>query len=290
MKKSGYILVFIFMLPLISFSQPLGQSRMDRLKQSVVRIVIDGEAVGTGFFVSLDGLVLTNWHVIQSSLKIDSVSISISKKISVELASGEVVDVKGFVNAIFNEGFLEANLYDYCIMTLVAMPKQKILPLNLSSFNNISEGDLVITCGYPFGMKQQFISSGMLSTKFTEPISIKLNSGKDTIFNRSAAWLDLTMNKGNSGGPVIKLGNTPAEDVVIGIATFIQSPFSRKAENFYRQSKESGWDIRSGNFSQTDANQLFALSTVYSSYGISGCVDISHFFSFAQKYLMTPPK
>lgn len=85
-------------------------------------------------------------------------------------------------------------------------------------------------------------------------------------------------------GPVIKLGNSSDEDYVIGIATFIQNPFHKEALQSYENAKNSGWDIRSGNFSQTDANKLSAKSSLYSSYGISGCVDIDHFLGFTRKY------
>jgi serine protease Do len=48
------------------------------------------------------------------------------------------------------------------------------------------------------------------------------------------AWLDLTLNKGNYGGPVIKIGRTPDENRVIGIATFILNPFAQYAEAVIR--------------------------------------------------------
>lgn len=192
-------LALIILNTTIAYSQGLGQDRIDRLRRSVVRVLINGEASGTGFFVSKDGAILTNWHVIAPALKANELGISIEKKISIEFQDGETINIEGFVNPIFNEGLFEAIAYDYCLMKIEKMPKQSFIPLNLKSMSNVNEGDFVITCGYPLGLKQQFISSGLLSTKFVQSDTLKLPL-KDTVIHKNAAWLDITMNKGNSGG------------------------------------------------------------------------------------------
>ena len=47
-------------------------------------------------------------------------------------------------------------------------------------------------------------------------------------------WLDLTINKGNSGGPLILLGKKPKDDKVIGITTFITTPYFAQLEDLNR--------------------------------------------------------
>jgi serine protease Do len=125
---------------------------------------------------------------------------------------------------------------------------------------------------------------GIVSTKFTDTLSAKANSG-DVKVVREGAWLDMTLNRGNSGGPIIKIGTSYVDDEVIGLATFILSPYAQAAQRAFEITKNPGVDLRfSSGFSQSDINQLFALALTNSSYGISGCVSIDYFHSFYSKY------
>lgn len=283
MKSLLSLLIVICLIPSISVCQSLGKERMDRLKQSVVKILIDNQASGTGFFIAPNA-ILTCWHVIEPSFTTTSVQKTITKKITVEFTNGEIVDIEGISNSMLKgtETF-EAQVNDYSLLITKGLPKQTVYPLILGKKEDVIEGDRIITAGYPLWLKEQFVSSGIVSTKFVDKRLIKLNNGRDTILNRHSAWLDITMSKGNSGGPVIRLGTNPLEDRVIGIATFIQNPFILQANDMLDKATNSGWDIRSGNFSQTDANKLFSLSAVYASYGISGYVSIDHFNSFLNR-------
>lgn len=68
----------------------------------------------------------------------------------------------------------------------------------------------------------------MLSTKWVT--SGYLNQGG----NREVAWLDVTMNSGNSGGPIVLMGEEPEGDKVIGIASFGLNPFAILQNNSLR--------------------------------------------------------
>ena len=82
------------------------------------------------------------------------------------------------------------------------------------------------------------------------------------------------MNKGNSGGPILKIGST--EDEVIGIATFILNPYANTSQELSNLSANLGVDIEFGGISQVKVNKLFADAVTNNSIGISGCVSINH--------------
>ncbi|MGN6567721.1 MAG: hypothetical protein ACTHJ0_07205, partial [Flavipsychrobacter sp.] len=147
------------------------------------------------------------------------------------------------------------------------------------------EGDMVYTCGYPLGIKQQFISTGILSTKWQDTISTLQNGVAVPVAYRDLAWLDLTMNKGNSGGPIIKLGATPDKDNVIGIGTFVLNPYAANADYLAAVSDKlikSGYDSRAAGYNIASIVSFFSKAITNSSIGVSGCISINHFKGDAQ--------
>lgn len=251
-------------------AQSIDKQRLIHVKKSVVRILIDDKPSGTGFVVSKTGQIITCWHVIQPAISVDGATQKINlKKITAEFISGEKIEL-GIYTYLFNEGYKDALVYDYCFLEPSI---KKIVPyefLKLGSFENVNEGEQVYSVGYPLGIEQQFVSTGILSTKWTD--KVKLQDG--TEINREVSWLDLTMNKGNSGGPILKIGTT--EDEVIGIATFILNPFANTSQELSNLSENLGVDIAFGGISQVKVNKLFADAVVNNSIGISGSVSINH--------------
>jgi hypothetical protein len=141
MKK---ILFLLLLIPFYMSAQTLSKERIDRLKNSVVKILIDGQSVGTGFFVSNDGGVLTCWHVIVSALKQNADgSLFIQKKISVEFADGYTIPIKGFPKYIWGDESFKASVYDYCLMGTDGIPKHIVEPLKIGKFQNAAEGEQV---------------------------------------------------------------------------------------------------------------------------------------------------
>ena len=91
------------------------------------------------------------------------------------------------------------------------------------------------------------------------------------------ALLDLTMNKGNSGGAIIKLGNTIEDDEVIGIADFIINPIGSMADSLINTFNRSSGNLE---LSGIDPNRTFSLFTQIlssTSIGVSGCISLNHF-------------
>jgi serine protease Do len=224
--KKLILISFLLSTHLIYGQQSLGKARVEHLKNSVVKILIDGNAVGTGFFISDKGEILTCFHVVfNDNLKIENSKIK--SKLQIVKNDSIVIDV--FIPKYYRDkGYSNARRYDYCLLQISDRKHLKdISYLKLGEFNDVNEGDIVVSCGYPHKIKVPFISSGLFSTKWIET-NYELR-GQDTIaVPRNVGWLDLTLNPGNSGGPIIILGDTYHDDKVVGIATFILNPFAKK--------------------------------------------------------------
>ena len=89
------------------------------------------------------------------------------------------------------------NAFDFCLLSIKSGTRKTAF-LKLGDFNNVREGDEIYTCGYPLGMTHQFISKGILSSKYlNNKIRIEL-FGKGFDMARQEALLDITLNRGNS--------------------------------------------------------------------------------------------
>lgn len=278
MKK--LIFLFIIVLPYISNAQQsLGAERVKRLKESVVRILIENRPSGSAFFVSDNGLLVSCWHVIEPALIRDPATNSIIgiKKISIEFSTQEKIDANIPVRFIANN-YNDAIAFDYVLLKITDKPKTNFSFLKLGDFSNINEGDIIYSAGYPLGVQQHLISFGVLSTKWVDSVSVYDSDVLTKTYIRDVAWLDLTMNRGNSGGPIIKIGNTPDADEVIGISTFILNPFAPDAEHLANllSSGAIQADINMGGVSNNEINKLFAKAIANNSIGVSGCVSINH--------------
>lgn len=173
-------------------------------------------------------------------------------------------------------------IYDFCFLVPVKPDIRLFSFLNIGNYSDLSEGDGVYTCGYPLGISQQFVSQGIVSTKYQDTISYsKSNIIKDKEL-RNQSLLDLTLNKGNSVGAVVKLGKTPEEDRVIGIADFIIIPYGQSVDNLYNYSQNQNADIAIMGISTMKAYQLFSGALSEASNGISGCVSIEYFLKSFQ--------
>lgn len=124
-------------------SQSLGKNRVDQLKKSVVRILIDDQAVGTGFFVREDGWILTCYHVIAPAITVkkngDNTITYSFKNTYAQFDNGEKVKL-GY--SIFNleKKFLESLQYDFFFLKTETEPKTKFIPLKLGKYSDLDLG------------------------------------------------------------------------------------------------------------------------------------------------------
>lgn len=277
-----FIPVFIVFISINGvFAQSLSPERVTKVKDCTVKITIEGSnATGTGFFVNSNGTLLTCWHVIEPAIVRDPQTHTITdiKKIFIHLSSKEILEV-GISKIFFNKSYVQAIAYDYCMLSPLNKQHSIFPYLKIGNFNNTPEGQEVYTCGYPLGINQQFISKGILSTKYVDSSNSVVRNGQLTKMPRSQALLDLTLNKGNSGGAIIKIGQTVNDDEVIGIADFIINPIGGNAEELIEQLQQNSGSVF---ISGVDTNNMFANIIQLlnnTSIGVSGCISINHFLS-----------
>ncbi len=145
-----------------------------------------GMAQGSGFFISGDGYVVTNNHVIKDSSKIEIVT-STGEVLDVELIGRDPKTDLALLKVPGNRKF------DY--VELTSAPARV--------------GDWVMAVGNPFGLNGS-VTTGIVSARGRD-----IGSGPYDDFIQ----IDAAINRGNSGGPAFNL-----KGEVIGVNTAIFSP------------------------------------------------------------------
>src|SRR3989338_3721464 len=151
--------------------------------------------IGSGFFISPDGLIITNKHVVQDS----------------------DADYRVLTND--NQEFEVAKIYRDPLndLAILKINTSGLKPLKLGNSSKLKLGQLTIAIGTPLGEFQNTITSGIVSglgrgitagSPFEEYVE-KLDNVIQT---------DAAINPGNSGGPLL---NSNGE--VIGVNTAIAS-------------------------------------------------------------------
>ena len=130
--------------------------------------------IGSGFIVSRDGFILTNYHVIEEA-----------HRITIGLQSGE--KYRGTVVGIDSE----------TDVAVIKIDAQKDLPVvTLGDSDAAQVGDWVLAMGSPFGLDQT-VTAGIISKKERE-------SPYFNVFQRFLQT-DAAINRGNSGGPLVNM-------------------------------------------------------------------------------------
>jgi parallel beta-helix repeat protein len=141
-----------------------------RAKDSIFKVVAhnpEGEATGTGFAVSADGKIATNYHVIEGA-----------SKIFVKLPNGRTVGIERVV------------AFDKRVdLAILQVRGVTLRPLPLGDSNAVKVGQEVCVMGSPLGLEQSF-STGVVSAK-------RVMDGFE--------WIQITapISPGNSGSPVM---------------------------------------------------------------------------------------
>jgi len=142
--------------------------------------------IGSGFFITNDGYLITNHHVIADLVDPKSQKYS---KLFVKLASD-------------NETRIPAKVIGYDSMLDLALLKVEIdspFVFSLGSSEDLDIGDTVFAIGSPVGLERT-LTSGSISAKDRKLSSV------GNVFQ-----IDTAVNPGNSGGPLIdKKGNVQA--------------------------------------------------------------------------------
>lgn len=143
------------------------QEVFDAAAPSVV-VIRRGDLIGTGFFVTTTGLILTNRHVVGSS-----------KEVGVETRDGR--KLKGKVVELA-EGELD--------LALVKVEGEPFKPLKMAPMAKLRVGSWAATIGHGYGGVWTF-TTGMISNIY--PV------GED----KPIVQTQIPVNPGNSGGPIL---------------------------------------------------------------------------------------
>lgn len=152
---------------------------------AVVQIVTadqDGKefALGSGFFVSTDGKIVTNYHVIEGAHS------AVAK-----LSNGSFFPIEGAIAVDADRD-----------LVLLKVEGRSLPFLNLGSMASLQVGDHVVAIGSPLGLEGT-VSDGIVSALRSEA------QGKD--------WIQTTapVSHGNSGGPLLDMSGD-----VVGVITW----------------------------------------------------------------------
>ena len=152
------------------------------------------QTLGSGFLISEDGYVVTNYHVINGASNI------VIKMINKQEYKNDQVKIIGTDKRTD-------------IVLLKIESKEKLPFLKLGDSDKVKVGDWAIACGNPFHLEGT-VTVGVISAKGRT--GIPLPEGPDF---QSFLQTDAAINPGNSGGPLVNIRGE-----VIGMNTAITSP------------------------------------------------------------------
>lgn len=172
-------------------SAVVGISKIKNFGESILNINASTElGLGSGFIVSDNGYIITNWHVVQNKYS----------NCYITLENGDI-----------NTGTVVWADKDLDI-AIVKINVNGLNPVKLGDSDTLKLGDVLYAIGNPIGIEfQRTVTAGIVSG-LNRTIKIEDEYGKNYMEN--LIQTDATINSGNSGGPLI---NKSGE--VIGINT-----------------------------------------------------------------------
>lgn len=158
----------------------VGISKIKNTGASIFNVNSTSElGLGSGFIISDNGYIITNWHVVKS--KYSSCYIT--------LANGKVYNG----NVVWSDEDLD--------LSLVKIQANGLDYLNLADSNNLKLGEKVYAIGNPIGVEfQRTVTAGIISG-LNRTIKIEDEFGEN--YMEDLIQTDATINQGNSGGPLI---------------------------------------------------------------------------------------
>ncbi|MCX7653757.1 MAG: Do family serine endopeptidase [Fervidobacterium sp.] len=151
----------------------------------------ESDSVGSGFIISKEGYIVTNYHVVKGA-----------KKITVTMLSGDVYEAQ------YIGGDEELDI------AVVKINAKKDLPVvELGDSDKIQIGEWAIAIGNPLGF-QHTVTVGVISA-----VGRKIPKPDGSGYYTNLLQTDAAINPGNSGGPLLNIYGQ-----VIGINTAIINP------------------------------------------------------------------
>jgi S1-C subfamily serine protease len=149
------------------------------------------EGAGSGFVIDTDGHILTNYHVVQGAQ-------------TIEVILGD--------QSRYKAKYIGADTRNDIALIQIDPKGRKLATLPLGDSRNLLVGQRVLAIGNPFGF-QSTLTTGVVSS-----LGRTVQTGENTFIDE-AIQTDASINRGNSGGPLM---NSRGE--VIGINSAIYAP------------------------------------------------------------------
>jgi serine protease Do len=175
----------------LGFDQGPGNDFWDRFFGSPSRRPAEQKVTvqGTGFFISADGYIITNNHIVENGQKVEVFTVSGDEYQAKIIGSDTRTDVALIKVETKNAPFAE-----------------------LGDSGAVQVGEWVLAIGNPLGMEHT-VTAGIVSAKGRQLIDLDPGSYQDYI------QTDAAINRGNSGGPLVNM-----KGEVIGINSNILTP------------------------------------------------------------------
>jgi S1-C subfamily serine protease len=154
------------------------------------------EGAGSGFVIDADGHILTNYHVVEGAQ-------------TIEVVLGD--------QSRYKAKYIGADTRNDIALLQIDPKGKKLATLPLGDSRNLLVGQRVLAIGNPFGF-QSTLTTGVVSS-----LGRTVQTGENTFIDE-AIQTDASINRGNSGGPLL---NSRGE--VIGINSAIYAPSGTNA-------------------------------------------------------------
>lgn len=182
---------------------------------------IPSTAQGTGFFLSGDGYILTNYHIVENAVKVNVAALQSEDYAAKVVGTDPRTD-----------------------LALLKIEAKSLPFVELGDSAQLKVGEWVLAIGNPFGLENT-VTAGIVSAKGRQ-----LGLGGNVPEYQDFIQTDTAINRGNSGGPLVNL-----QGQVIGITSNILAPAggniglgfaipSNLAKKVITQLKEKGRVVR----------------------------------------------
>ena len=147
-------------------------------------------AQGTGFFLSQDGYLLTNYHIVENSVKVEVTALQGETYTAKLVGSDPKTD-----------------------LALLKIEAKNLPFVEVGDSSLLKVGEWVLAIGNPFGLEHT-VTAGIVSAKGRQ-----LGLGGNVPEYQDFIQTDTAINRGNSGGPLVNM-----KGEVVGITSNILAP------------------------------------------------------------------